>query len=511
MRYIALFLATFLVSSCSEDFLERTNPNQQSAADYWKTEDEILNGINAAYRPLRFNGCYSRWLHILYVSRSDEGWSHSPNPHFQSYSNFRTGSYNDAAAEGIFFPWLDIYKGIFWANQVIDNAPDAEMDPELRDRVLGEALFLRGIHYFNLAGTFGRGPIQTTSFAGGEDPPIGEQEDLYRQAGKDFEEAISKLPVEYEDSNDFGRVTEGAARGMLARIYMQLREWDNALEQMETIVEMKGLNGQTLYELVPNYGDNFTAANENNSESLFEVQFAYGTLAGIELGSQRAKFLGLQVDGCAWADADPRMSLYNDFLLEKTTTGDPDPRLKHTLFYYDPENPAELFYGKTWDTWGLERGTIYWKKYTNYDTQTGEDYNSGINFRVLRLADIYLMLAEALNEVGRTAESYQYINMVRNRVGMPDLENSTVFTGVGNNQAKMREQIKHERTVELAGESTRWFDLERWGMFENQADINWLAQRDEEFLNFEIGTHNRFPIPYREVPLVKGLVQNPGY
>ena len=75
----------------------------------------------------------------------------------------------------------------------------------------------------------------------------------------------------------------------------------------------------------------------------------------------------------------------------------------------------------------------------------------------------------------------------------------------------MREQIKHERTVELAGESTRWFDLERWGMLENQADINWLAQRDEEFSNFVIGTHNRFPIPYREIPLIPGLDQNPGY
>ena len=92
-----------------------------------------MNGINAAYRPLRFNGCYGRWLHVLYTSRSDEGWSHSPNPHFQSYSNFETGSYNDAAAEGIFFPWLDMYKGIFWANQVIDNAPDADMDPDLRE------------------------------------------------------------------------------------------------------------------------------------------------------------------------------------------------------------------------------------------------------------------------------------------------------------------------------------------------------------------------------------------
>ncbi len=511
MKNIIIILLLIIASSCSEDFLERTNPNEQSSATYWQTEEEIMNGINATYRPLRFNGTYGRWLHILYTSRSDEGWSHSPNPHFVSYSNFETGSYNDAAAEGIFFPWLDLYKGIFWANQVIDNAPDAEMNPGLRERVIGEALFLRGVHFFNIAGVFGRGPIQTTSFAGGAAPVIGEQEDLYRQAGKDFTAAAELLPVEYANPNDLGRATEGAARGMLAKVYMQLHEWDSALVELETVINMQGLNGQLLYSLVPEYMDNFTAANENNSESVFEVQFAFGRQAGTDLGGGRQKFMGLQVDGVAWVDADPRQSLFNDFLLENSTSGDPDPRLKHTFFYYDPENPGEQFYGKTWDDWGLDRNAIYWKKFTNYDIRTDEDYNSGINIRVVRLADVYLMYAEVLNELGRTGDAYDYINLVRSRVGLPDLENSTVFTGIGNNQDLMREQIKHERMLELASENTRWFDLERWGMLENQTDINYLISRDAEFENFEIGTHNRFPIPYREIPLVQGLEQNPGY
>ncbi len=69
----------------------------------------------------------------------------------------------------------------------------------------------------------------------------------------------------------------------------------------------------------------------------------------------------------------------------------------------------------------------------------------------------------------------------------------------------------HERTMELAGENWRWLDLDRWGMFDNQTDINWLSERDDEFLNFKVGTHNRYPIPYREIPLVPGLMQNPGF
>lgn len=510
MKYIALVILVFILSSCSKDFLERTNPNEESSSDYWKTEEQMMNGINAAYRPLRFNGCYGRWLHILYTSRSDEGWCHSPNPHFQSYSNFQMGSYNDASAEGILFPWLDMYKGIFWANQVIDNAPDAEMDTDLRDRIMGEALFLRGLHYFNIAAIFGRGPIQVTSFAGGDDPVIGEQEDLFQQAADDFLEAIDLLPVEYEDI-DVGRATKGAAVGMLAKVLMQQKDWPEALIQLEAVINMTGNSGQTLYQLVSAYGDNFSAVNENNSESLFEVQFAYGTQAGTELGGQRAKFMGLQVDGCAWADADPRKSVYYDFYLEETETGDDDPRLKHTLFYNDPANPGEQFYGKTWAEWSLAPDAVYWKKYTNYATQVDEDYNSGINFRVLRLADIYLAYAEVLNELGRTAEAYPYINMVRNRVGLPDLESSTVFTGIGNDQAKMRTQLMHERIMELTGENWRWLDLDRWGMLDNQTDINWLSERDDEFLNFKVGTHHRYPIPYREIPLIPGLTQNTGF
>ena len=184
--------------------------------------------------------------------------------------------------------------------------------------------------------------------------------------------------------------------------------------------------------------------------------------------------------------------------------------MKVTLAYYDPANTTETFYGSTWDQWKLDHKMVYWKKYTNYDIQTTEDLFNGINFRLIRLADIYLLYAEALNELGRTSESYTYIDKVRNRVGMPNLENSTVFTGIGNDHDKMKAQIIHERSCEMAGESTRWFDLERWGMLDNTAGISWLKTRDEDFNNFVIGVNNRFPIPYHEVALVP-ITQNPGY
>lgn len=489
--------------SCSESFLEKSNPNEMTTTDFWKTEADLIDGLNAAYRPLRFNGCYSRWYHVLYVSRSDEGYSTSPDANFVSYSNFQT--LNTDGTEGVYYPWLDTYKGIFWANQVIDNAPNIEdIDDDLRSRIIGEAYFLRGLHFFNLGGIFGRGPLTLSSNAESVSEIV-EQDGFYEQARKDFVAAESRLPVSYSDDSDLGRATKGAAKGMLVKVLAQQHNWEDVATKCEEIFDLN------IYSLVSNYSDNFTSLNENNKESLFEVQYAYGTQSGISLGCQRAKFLGIPLDGCAWDDATASNIVKTDLSEEKTIAGEVDPRLKVTLAYYDSSNPTETFYGKTWTSGGLSTSKVYWKKYTNSDTQTYEDYNSGINFRVIRLADIYLMYAEALNELGRTSESYPWIDKVRERVNLPDLENSTVFTGIGNNQEKMRMQIRHERSCELAGESWRWLDLERWGCFDSEEEISWLKSRDSEFDNFVIGQSNRFPIPYTEISLVDGLVQNPGY
>jgi starch-binding outer membrane protein, SusD/RagB family len=513
MKYkilIITFFAGILFASCSDTFLDNRNPNEMDTSNFWKTSDDLQKGIDAAYRPLRFNGCYGRWLHILYVQRSDEGYSTSPNAYFQAYSNFLVKSYNDDGAEAIFFTWLDTYKGIFWTNQVIDNSKNISMDEDLKKRIQGEAYFIRGLHYFNIAEVFGRGPLKLSSYPDAAKPAIAEQPQILEQALKDFDQAILLLPLAYTDAKDLGRVTQGAARGMRVKVLMQQHNWEAAATECSKLFALKNTGGQPLYSLVPNYKDNFTQANENNSESIFEVQYAAGFQNSINVGYDRAKFMGISADGLAWADAFPRMSLYNEFKLENTTSGQPDPRLKSTLAYYDAANSTEQFYGKTWDQLALNHNMIYWKKYSNYDTQTIEDYNSGINFRVVRLADLYLLCAEALNELGRTSEAYTYINKVRSRAGLPNLENSTAFTGIGNDHDKMKTQIMHERTCELAGESTRWFDLERWGLFDTADGISWLKSRDTEFNNFVVGVNNRFPIPYREVSLVP-LAQNPGY
>jgi len=519
---LALILGVvILITSCSEDNLNLQDPNRESADTYWEHENDYWLGLTSAYSVFRVPGYYSRWYHVLMVSRSDEGWSESPNPYFQAYSNFNIISYNDDNAEGIYQPWAVIYRQAFYANQVIDNMNvkgyDLFEDKSDAESILGQAYFLRGVAYWYLAGTFAKGPRMINSTDNGE---IIEQEEIYLQALSDFLEAEEILPESWP-SSDVGRPTKGSVKGMLAKIYAQLagyysrpdvndqakvqEYWQKTKENLEEIFGMS-------YSLVPIYKDNFTMSNENNTESLFEIQFDEGLYNGSEIGAHRPKFFGLVVDGGAWADAYPREWLLREFKLERTADNELDPRLGATLFY-DIPGDTTLLYGRTWDQW-MDTDDYrltqpcYWRKYTRVDTHDAEDYSSGINFRVLRLADMYLLYAEALNELnGDRAEAVEYINMVRRRVGMSDLNAGNLGT-----RAALHDQIMHERLVELCGEGTRWYDLDRWGILHDQVEINKIAnERDAEFANFELGVSHRYPIPNRELSLYPGLTQNPGY
>ncbi len=519
---ISVILLTGILQSCSKDFLDLKDPNRESSDTYWQNEEDYRLGLNACYSVFRIPGYFSRWFHVLMISRSDEGWSESPNPYFQAYSNFNIISYNDNAAEGIIWPWQAIYRQLFYCNQVIDNMKTTGLDlfenKTEADQILGQAYFIRGVANWYLGGVYGKGPLMTSSTANGE---VVGQEKLYLQALEDFLEAEKHLPVSWS-GDDLGRTTLGGAKGMAAKIYMQLagyykrptsldaakagENWQKAKTKIEEIFSMNQ------YSLMSNYKDNFTMLNENNNESLFEIQFGEGLYNGKELGAHRPKFFGLVVDGGAWADAYPRAWLLDEFRKEKSTGGVEDPRLAATLFYEKPGD-TELLYGKTWAEWMATDDykltqPCYWRKYTRVDTHAAEDYSSGINFRIVRLADVYLMYAEVINEVdGDRSLAVEYINKVRRRVTMPDLNAAGFNTYDG-----LLDQIKHERLVELCGESTRWYDLDRWGILHDQTQINIVAsERDADFLNFKLGISHLYPIPNRELSLYPGLTQNTGF
>lgn len=527
----ALFSST---TACSDDWLSLSDPNHETADTFWKTAEQFDQGLSAAYSTWRRPGYFSRWFQILMILRGDEGWSESPNPEFQADANFIISAYNYDRNEGIVLPWQAMYNSLYYVNQVIDNmnAQGYNLFPKAEaDKILGQGYFIRGVAFWAIAGIYGKGPVQTSSISNG---PIGNQEDLYKQALSDFTKASELLPENWP-AVDKGRVTKGGALGMMARINMQLaglkchRPWDAANQNTDAakaywqaakknIEDILALN---IYSLCDDWMDNFTEDNENNSESLFEINFKDGLINGKEVGNQRPKFLGLYLsDGSgAWNDGSARDWLLDEFNKERDKDGNVDMRKFHTLFYYDPAEPQTAtanYYGKTWLEWCAQEGyqndqfphACYWKKYTSVETDNkNEDYSSGANLRILRLADIYLMYAECINELnGDRTIAVEYINKVRRRVNMADL-NPSGFTTYD----ELLTQIKHERLVELCGECTRWFDLDRWGDIHDQAKVNEIAERDIDFRTYNVGKNHVWIIPNHEINLWEGLTQNPGY
>ena len=522
------------LTACSDDWLSLSNPFQETADTFWETSEQFDQGLSAAYSTWRRPGYFSRWFQVLMILRGDEGWSESPNSEFQADANFVISAYNYESNEGLNLPWQAMYNSLYYVNQVIDNMNEKGyklFSEEEANQILGQGYFIRGVAFWAIAGIYGKGPVQTSSTQNG---PIGTQEDLYRQALEDFTRASELLPTTWPAAEK-GRVTKGGALGMMARMNMQLagikchRPWDSANQNADEAraywqaakKNIEDIFALGIYSLMPNWMDNFTEANENNAESLFEVNFKDGLINGKEVGNQRPKFLGLYLsDGSgAWNDGSSRDWLLDEFNKERDKDGNVDMRKFHTLFYYDPAEPQTAtanYYGKTWPEWCATEGfsgmdfphACYWKKYTSVETDNKtEDYSSGANLRVLRLADVYLMYAEVLNELnGDRTTAVEYINKVRRRVNMADLNASAFQT-----YDALLTQIKHERLVELCGECTRWFDLDRWGDLHEQSKVNEIAERDADFLNYKVGKNHLWIIPNHEINLWPGLTQNDGY
>jgi len=514
----------FYCLSCSDDFLNLSDPNRESSDTYWTKEEDFNKGLSASYSVWRVPGYFSRFYHVLQELRSDEAYSASPAPEWHAYGNFELTSYNTSSTEGIVLPWMVIYRQLFYVNQVIDNMNgrgytifENNGHKAEADAIMGQAYFIRATSFWYLATTYGKGPRQISSTKNGE---IIDQLEIYKQALSDYEAAEQLLPPNWS-GQDIGRVTKGAALGMEARIHMQLagyykrpevnnateatNHWTAAKENIEAILSMG-------YTLVPKWVDNFTDKNENNSESIFEIQFKEGLVNGSEVGMHRPKFFGLYLasgEG-AWNDASPRDWLLDEFDKEPDSNGKTDLRKYYTLFYENAEDTMK-YYGKTYAEWkaaGNLEHKCYWRKYTSVDSNNDkEDYSSGVNFRMLRLADVYLMYAEVINELnGDRNTAVEYINKVRRRVNMTDLD-AALF----NNYSTLLDQIKHERLVELCGECVRWVDLDRWGDIHTQEGVNLLAQRDKDFNTYRLGISHLYCIPISETSLYPGLTQNPGY
>ena len=519
MKKHRLLMLSFLLPlfmSC-DDELDLENPNSQTTEAFWETEEHAIEGINAAYNSFLIDGYYMRMTPALTDGRGDDLTGDSPWTDLVA-----TGDFTIAATAGpVEWMWSAYYQQVFRANQVLKHVPDIEMDEQVKARVLGQAHFLRGFAYFNLKNNFDKVPLILTVPENPDEyyPATATEEEIWDQIISDFQKAQAMLPEDYDDitgpqQGQIGRATKGAATGFLGKAYLYTEQWSAAANEFEKLI-IGPQSGR--YRLVEDYRDNFSPFTENNPESLFEVQFATPDQVGGTVfnygGEPSSSWMQVSsvghtyaMDGFGYSDFLPTRWIYNEYKEEETVDGEVDPRLLVSLASYEPEANSTTVYGGT--PWPHDENAIYPRKYTHdglgFTTESqGSVELSGINYRVMRYADILLMYAEALNEMGKTELAYEYIQQVRDRVNLPDLrEVKPNLT-----QEEMRDQIAHERALEFAIESIRIHDLIRWGWFYDEEKLALLREHDDDFVSWRPG-NEYLPIPQTELDVNPNLLPN---
>jgi hypothetical protein len=480
---IILFIGFVLLGSCEND-LELTNPNELSPETYFESEDQVKSAVNACYANLQTLGTYSRNLFYMFDNMSHENLG---NPQLEQDKRIFLDFSFDASSALVTDYWNSFYRGINKTNFVIENEsrineiPESILSVELKNKYIGEAKFLRALYYFHIVTRFGDAPLFTVNPQNSEGFPRSPSSDIYNQIVLDLEDAATKLLP--KGSDEPGRATSGAAYALLGKVQLYQENYQEAYDAFTNVYGN--------YTLEPNFFDNFIEQNPNGIESIFEVQYApelgnaefwFSTVSGA--GPNEVSVRGQDYGMFDWFNVYPSDDLRAEF-------EEGDPRFDQSFYVVGDE-----YAGGVIDEIALDR-PAGWRKYQNYYQQANENMQSGINMKIIRYADVLLMMAEAANEVTSQDEAIGYINEVRDRVDMPLLE-------TGLSKAEVFEAIVHERKVELAGEQVRFPDLVRWG-------------RAAEFLSefgFQAGVHELFPIPENEIGTNVNISpgdQNPGY
>jgi starch-binding outer membrane protein, SusD/RagB family len=486
---IAATLILTLLMGCKKDFLDRKPKGSLTFDTYFQTADHAVWATNAVYQNFRsWEMSGFPWIGITDIisDDADKGSTVNDASYIQELDDFTFDATNQVFGQS----WSGSYQTIFRANLAIGNIPGIDMDEVLKNRLVGENKFLRAYCYFRLVQWYGDLPLITRSlnddeYLTQERRPVSE---VYAQIEQDLLDAIGALPEKSEyASADLGRATKGAARGILAKLYMLEKDYAQAEKQCLEIIN----SGE--YSMLPRYGDNFLPAGENGAESIFEIG-AVAVQATVA-GSGATPFNMIQgvrgIPNLGWGFNRP-----SDDLVATYEPG--DPRRQATIIYVgevlpdgstivqdNPEILNERYNQKAW-----------------VPAHAGLQDNGPGNIRILRYSDILLLVSEALNENGKPAEALTYLNMVRQRArGTNNFILPDVTTTDPN---ELREIIYHERRVELAMEQHRWFDLLRWGRAEQ---VMKTVGKD-----FVPGKHELLPLPQSEIDLSGGnLAQNQGY
>lgn len=489
IKYTIVVLALIITSnSCNTNDLELTNPNELLPETFFKTEAQVQSSVNAAYANLQTFSLYGRLLFYMMDNMSQEA-AGNPQEELEK-KTYRDFSFDSSNVQILDF-YTSCFLGITKANFVIANSEkiyaisDSDLPLVTKNKFIAEARFLRAYYYFLLANRFGGVPVWETLPDGPIGKARGTKEEVYDLIIKDLQFASENLLDKSKEQK--GRATKGAALAFLGKAYLYQKKYTEALTAFNKI---------SGYSLESNFYNNFTEENEHGVESLLEVEYDRNLGTGNKWdsptsgqGLNEATFRGQDYGNLNWFNTYPS----ND-LLDEYEAG--DKRFAGS-FYVVGDTYNNGNNTMTVDNFKASGNTrrAAWKKYQNYYKQTDEQQESGINFKIIRWADVLLMKAECENEVGSRATAINYINEVRTRAGLAGVPSTAV-------KADVFQAIVHERKVELAGEQVRFDDILRWG----------ISDTALKGTNFIKGKSELWPIPDKVYSTNPNIgAQNPGY
>lgn len=487
----------FTTVSCSSDFLDVEPKGTNLEANYYTNETEAYAGLVSVYDLMRKNsGGFDNMITMMNAGSDDNyagGGNATDGAGIQGFSNYTITPYTVPTSF-----WSDYFKGIYRANYLLTKLPTIPMSADLTARYTAECKALRANYYFNLVRMFKNVPLILTPLSPSEYYSVKQatQAEVYTQIEKDLTEAIPVLPLTVP-SIDAGRLTQGSAKALLGKVYL----YDPAGKKAQAAIELAAVNGipggtsQYGYKLLANYSDLWITDNKFNTESILEVAHTNVSSAGwgnwasdSDEGNSVNTMCGPRSYTKIGASAPdlPSGWSFNVFTQNFYDVIKTDPRFGATVLDLKAMSTAGTasYIGGYQDT-GYFLNKFIPRK-SDVTTGTGEPVlNYRQNSYVIRLADTYLMEAEALGGTGARAQAL--LDAVRARVGLGSVQVSLTA-------------IKAERRLELAGEGHRFFDLVRWG---DATTV--LASR-----GFKAGKNEVFPIPYSELTNTL-MVQNPGY
>ncbi len=507
---IVAFLVVTVFMSCSDDLLDQINSNTVSTGNFWANEADAVAATNGMYHPLTNTFFWGRIIHTGAMLRSD---AFNVRP-FDANTTLSTLQGVPGVSRWATEIFQEPYKSISRANAIIENVtPEVT---ENADIYVGQAYFIRAFSYWYLVNLFGNVPLITQTPQDDSDffPEQATAAQVWAQIISDTEQAENLLPDAWT-GDDAGRPTSYSATALRGKSLLYMEDWAGAEQAFREVINSGN------FALLPAdmYEDNFGQVNENNIESVFELQYL-----GVENFAWGVDVPGVGTMGNYHIDYAPptkspdQSHFINTWVRELFEANGETIRRNATLAY---DYPGSTGYGGTAfldDFAGdidlaIEEGMepIFTRKYAGMDIGERDDVdflgtNVGNNWRIIRYADVLLMMAEALNNQGNTGEAEMYINAVRSRAMVDELS--------GLSQAEMGQAIIDERVLELTGEGHRFFDLVRWGLADTYLGPNSVHPTHPKSLSGGSFTTNRDEIiwiPVSELSSNDRLSQNPGY